>query len=383
MNIQFCFSSQYNDHHAYPKSLVNSPPPGWTYRETEVKLNPEIGRPWTKFATLPKEWIHASSLLPSGKNLWVFDTDHSEYLLEQIKGTYSPERPVLDRSLAERLILRSLSSPCRMGLIAWSESAKQSIQDMYLRHGKSDVEICVAYPSVIPPTEQPSSEELLMLDALRMNVNSASMVLLAIDVQPGICEIEGRKNLDGAVHCHKILNQHQHVEAHLILVSKNNSNYSYSNKVHWLPRLSRSALWRVYGFSDILLFLTHADATGFVLLEAMYHGLCCIGADAPSSPYVSEVIEEGITGFKVKFKQPAPYPQFSRTLDFSAVTQVLVRLDRNPDIRKKIGSTAKNQFTSGHRFSVDVRNSRIQEHIYQNYERFLANEFDKKLHIQN
>ncbi len=376
MNIQFCYSSRYNDHHAYPKSLVSSPPPGWTYRETEIKLNSEIGRPWAKFFTFPKEWIHASSLFPSGKNLWVFDIDHCEYLLEQVKGFSCPERPVLDRSLAERLILRSLSSPFRIGLIAWSESAKQSIIDLYVKHEKPYPEICVAYPSVISPTKQPFSEELLVLDALRANLNSNKIVLLAIDVQPGICEIDGRKNLDGAAYCHKILKQ-QGVDAHLILVSKNNSNYSYCNKVHYLPRLSRAALWKVYNFSDILLFLTRADATGFILLEAMYHGLCCIGADAPSSPFVSEVIEKGITGFKVKYKQPSSYPQFSRILDFSAVIQILVHLNRNPDIRRHIGNAAKNQFISGHRFSFDVRNSRIQEHIYRNYERFLAHELDK------
>jgi len=382
MNIQFCYSSRYNDHHAYPKSLVNSPPLGWSYRETEIKLNSEIGRPWASFFTFPNEWIHASSLFPSGKNLWVFDIDHSEYLFEQIKGSYYPDRPELERCLAERLILRSLSSPYRMGLIAWCESAKQSIQDIHVRHGKPGVEeICVAYPSVIPLTEQPSSQELLILDALRSNLNSNSMVLLAIDVQPGICEIEGRKNIDGAIHCHNNL-KHQCVETHLILVSKNYSNYSYSEKVHYLPRLSRSALWKVYGLSDILLFLTRADATGFVLLEAMFHGLCCIGADAPSSPFVSEVIEEGITGFKVKFKQPSPYPQFSKKLDFAAVNQILIHLSINPDIRRNIANAAQIQFTSSHRFSVDFRNNRIQEHVYRNYERFLAKGLDKKLDIQ-
>jgi hypothetical protein len=365
MEIRFCFSEDWNDHNAYPRGLAAAPPAGWSYRSADVELDPELGRPWSRFKTLPGEWIHASSLLPRESTPWVFDNDHSEYLFQQMG--YG-RHPAMTRDAAERLIVRSLSSPSCMGLIAWSESSRRSIEELFHRQNEAVVDVCVAYPGVVPPSGSPSRAEAEMLNELRAHLGAGTTRMLAVDSQTGICEIEGRKNLSDAVLSFLALRQ-LGADVELIVVSAENDSYSHSERHHRLPRLSRQALWEVYGMAEILLFLTRADATGFVLLEAMFYGLCCIAADAPSSPAVAETIEEGVTGFKVQYFRPAAYPSFSHDLDVRSVVEAVRRLISDRALRTAIGRAAMSSCSAGGRFSVEVRNATIQRHVERNHQR--------------
>src|SRR5262249_1088568 len=81
--MDFCFSSRWNDHNAYPRSLCCSQPGGWRFRESAVVFDETYGRPWCRFMRKSDEIIYASSLIPTNASPWLLDTDHIEYLFMQ------------------------------------------------------------------------------------------------------------------------------------------------------------------------------------------------------------------------------------------------------------------------------------------------------------
>lgn len=73
--------------------------------------------------------------------------------------------------------------------------------------------------------------------------------------------------------------------------------------VIFLGRLTRAELARQYGQASVFVLPSLFDAWGHVFIEAMGHGLPCIGTDCCAMP---EIIQAGVTGLLVPRGEPEP-----------------------------------------------------------------------------
>jgi glycosyltransferase involved in cell wall biosynthesis len=73
--------------------------------------------------------------------------------------------------------------------------------------------------------------------------------------------------------------------------------------VRWLGRVDRRTLQRLYAEASVFVLPSMFDAWGHVLIEAMGHGLPCIGTDCCAMP---EIIDDGVTGLLVPRAEPVP-----------------------------------------------------------------------------
>lgn len=94
------------------------------------------------------------------------------------------------------------------------------------------------------------------------------------------------------------------------------------NRVHFWGALPPSALAAAYAQAHAFALPSSREGFGIVFLEAMLHGLPCVGADAGALP---ELIADGETGWLV----PAGNP--------SALRAALDRLRRDPEAAREMG----------------------------------------------
>jgi glycosyltransferase involved in cell wall biosynthesis len=73
--------------------------------------------------------------------------------------------------------------------------------------------------------------------------------------------------------------------------------------VRWVGRVNRAELAQLYRSASVFVLPSLFDAWGHVFLEAMGHGLPCIGTDCCAMP---EIIDEGVTGLLVPRHEPEP-----------------------------------------------------------------------------
>lgn len=83
-------------------------------------------------------------------------------------------------------------------------------------------------------------------------------------------------------------------DAELILVGpKRNPAPAFGRGVSWRGRVDRTELARLYKSATVFVLPSMFDAWGHVFVEAMGHGLPCIGSDCCAMP---ELIDDGVSG---------------------------------------------------------------------------------------
>ncbi len=353
---KFCYSQDVNDHVAYPRSLVLAPPSGWSYRATTIHFDERFGRPWAHFDVVPGEVIHASSLIPTNSKIpWILDTDHIEYLLMQSSQHFGSSKETMHRTVAEEKIISGLTSTDCKHIIAWSEASKNSIIDLCSRYGVPPPKTTVLYPAVVEPTSNKTFPPSEHVSKLMRRLSPNSIKLLTIDAQLGICYESGRKNISTAVQCYQHLRSLNY-PVELIVIGSTEDIRVNDKGLHFLPRLTRADLWKLYREADILLFLSRQDSFGYVLMEAMYNGLCCIATNGNSLPAVRELIDHKHTGFLVNYLVEANYPGMSCNIDMEELITCAELSVASREIRQKVGQAARQSFMPDQRFSVQNRN---------------------------
>lgn len=354
--MRFCYSWRWNDHFAYPMSLAEAPPGGWRYRPTAVEFDRRLGRPWAHFHRRRHEIVHASSLIPTNDSPWLLDTDHVDYLLQQATDAAGGTPGARDReAIAERL-RHSLSDRRCLGLIAWSEAARRSVEELF--GGTADLpRILVAVPPVVPPPTSPDARA--RVDALLGSAPRDTLRLLAVDGQRGVCTTPGRKNVMAAIECLDRLTA-LGIEAELFVVAPLEPVVPRPG-LHVLPFLSRSEMWELYRRSDVFLFLSRQDSFGYALLEAMSNGVCCVATAGGSVPVTSEIIESGRNGVLIPFHRSRPYPEASSELDMTSLVSAVARLAYDAEYRRHLARSSASDFAPGGRFGIDRRNRLLSE----------------------
>jgi glycosyltransferase involved in cell wall biosynthesis len=95
--------------------------------------------------------------------------------------------------------------------------------------------------------------------------------------------------------------------------------------VRWLGWVNRSQLAELYGQATVFVLPSMFDAWGHVFIEAMGHGLSCIGTNCCAMP---EIIEEGVTGRLVP------------RADHQSLAEALYELLGDPDRARTMGTAA-------------------------------------------
>jgi glycosyltransferase involved in cell wall biosynthesis len=128
---------------------------------------------------------------------------------------------------------------------------------------------------------------------------------------------------------------------------------------------------RLYAQADALLFPSHMDTFGYVVLEAMAHGLPVL---APGHLALNEIVRDGHTGLlfppentlyaddtACRFPHTLPPPRrFLKALGepseayIAAVATALARLIEDPDLHGQLAEGALEEVRSG-RFSIQRR----------------------------
>ncbi|HET7232106.1 MAG TPA: glycosyltransferase family 4 protein [Longimicrobium sp.] len=357
---RFCYSRRWNDHWGYPRSLAGAPPRGWSYRPASISMDPRRGRPWCRFHARDGEIIHASSLIPTNRSPWVLDTDHAAYLLLQTAGAFNGGRRKVPATEAARGIARALASPRCAGVLAWSAAARDSIVALCEAEGVAPPRTSVVYPAVAPPDPaEGGAGALASIAPVLGALSPGSVRFLMVDGQIGVCARPGRKNLAAGVRCVRELRR-RGVDAELVVVAPSEPLFRDEPWLHVLPHIPRAALWALYGAVDVLLFLSRQDSFGYVILEAMHHGLCCIAATGPSVPAVGEILAHGETGLLLPSPPGAPYPAFSRGPSHHALLEQAYAAATDAALRRRIGAAARRETRDGGRFSPEHRNAALE-----------------------
>jgi glycosyltransferase involved in cell wall biosynthesis len=95
--------------------------------------------------------------------------------------------------------------------------------------------------------------------------------------------------------------------------------------VSWLGRVDRQQLARLYRESTLFVLPSMFDAWGHVFVEAMAHGLPCIGTTCCAMP---EIIEDGRTGHLVPRDEPEP------------LAEAIIDLLSDPGVSEQMGRRA-------------------------------------------
>lgn len=125
-------------------------------------------------------------------------------------------------------------------------------------------------------------------------------------------------------------------EAQLVIVGPD-APASCVEGVKWLGAIRDRELLRGYfGRCAVFVMPSFSEPFGLVFLEAMAHGLPCIGADRDAMP---EIIEDGVSGFLV----PAG--------DAAALGARMTQLLRDPELGRRMGERGRKRVEERYRWS--------------------------------
>lgn len=88
----------------------------------------------------------------------------------------------------------------------------------------------------------------------------------------------------------------------------------------------RERLLRAYAEADVFCLPTRFEPLGIVFIEAMHHGIACVGPDAWAVP---EMVEDGVTGLLVPPEDPG------------SLADALVRLLKDEPLARKMGAAGR------------------------------------------
>jgi glycosyltransferase involved in cell wall biosynthesis len=359
--VRFCYCGNVNDHEAYPRSLASAPPAGWRYRPTTVEFDKERGRPWGRFDTLPGELIHASSLIPTNGTPWILETDHIGFVVSQAQTSAEAMGRDVGVHEIERRLIEAITDESCLGALVWSKASKAALEDLCERHRVAPPRITQAYPAVVPPGigAWPESGELV---ATIDQFDEFGFTMLVVDGQKhrGASKVAGRKNVSAALECAKRL-RGDGARVELVVVGSTEPIRIDEHWLHVLPALDRGELWHLYGAVDLLLFLSRQETFGYLPMEAMVNGVCCLAANAHSLPAIPEIVKHRRTGILVNFLEPRPYPELSDAFDIDQAVVEIAGLIAAPEERRRLVGNASILFESEGLFSVDTRNRILAE----------------------
>ena len=106
-------------------------------------------------------------------------------------------------------------------------------------------------------------------------------------------------------------------------VSKKIKTMGLQNKVILLGK--QENLQELYSISDVCVLMSEKESFGLVLLEAMIHGVPCLGTDIGGIP---EVIKNGVNGYVIELE------------DIKGASKRLLELLENDSLRKQMGDQA-------------------------------------------
>lgn len=109
-----------------------------------------------------------------------------------------------------------------------------------------------------------------------------------------------------------------------------------SHRIHMLGR--RNDVPSLLAGFDIFALATHHEASGTVFVEAAAAGLPVVGTNVGG---VSEMFQDGVTGFLVPVRNPP------------AMAQALEKLIESPELRRKMGQAALHDYRTSGRFSLE------------------------------
>jgi glycosyltransferase involved in cell wall biosynthesis len=127
-------------------------------------------------------------------------------------------------------------------------------------------------------------------------------------------------------------------DAELVIVGpRSNPAPGFGAGVSWRGRIDRYELAQLYRSATVFVLPSMFDAWGHVFVEAMGHGLPCIGSDCCAMP---ELIEEGVSGLLVPRDAPAPLAD--------ALTEILTDPDKAARMGQAGHERVLRQWTWGH-----------------------------------
>lgn len=130
-------------------------------------------------------------------------------------------------------------------------------------------------------------------------------------------------------------------------------------------------LQTIYPSTDVFVMPTYIDTFGYAFLEAMSHGIPCIGTSHFAIP---EIVEDGVTGFVVS----SPISYFDRsfvghpelpiekidcTETVNGLTSAMRELLDSESLRTSMGAEARKRIAQG-KFSIGHRNKVLKE-VYE------------------
>ncbi len=115
--------------------------------------------------------------------------------------------------------------------------------------------------------------------------------------------------------------------------------------------------------SDIFLYPSQMDTFGFSILEAMNFGLPTVALKTPGTSSISEIIENGKTGFLVEYNNPRGYltklSEYEEKI-IMALQMQCRKLIKNKKLRENMSSKCINLIKFG-KFSIEERNKKLRK----------------------
>jgi glycosyltransferase involved in cell wall biosynthesis len=212
------------------------------------------------------------------------------------------QRVALRRPWARKRLLAALTDErCRF-LAPWSQAARRSLESAL---GAQAAELLGAktgtvLPAILPRTERPAARQRGPLRVL--------FVGTAFEAKGGV---EAIRALQIAREGHEVtLDVVSNVPARWHAQAIRTAGV----KVHPWPAPG-SQVQALFEAADVLLFPSHMDTLGFVILEAMAHGMPVLATRHFAVP---ELVEDGVSGIVVEAENPLYGPdglcRFERTL---------------------------------------------------------------------
>ncbi len=301
--------------------------------------------------------IHSCERLLRNSPLpYVLDFEHAElFVLYQ--------RAALARPWARAWLLHALCDERLRFLLPWSKAARQSLYRSLGAdaHARLDARTRVVYPAIRPAVEQP-----------RQRSTSALRVLFVGTVFYEKGAVEAIRAVQRLAKTHAV---------HLDLLSYTPAEWRSRLEGDPAVTLHRpggaDVVRRLYAQADVLLFPSHMDTFGYVVLEAMAHGLPVI---APGHLALNELVRDGHTGLlfapentlygddtACRFPHSLPPPRrFLRALGepsdvyVTGVATALTKLIEDPDLHGRLAAGALEEVRSG-RFSIERRRETLRE----------------------
>lgn len=360
--------------HPIGYSLLRYPPEGVDYTSNmsidQISFNNVYGksnvtkrniyRDVTNFFNMPRQiWIptkcdiiHTTrSFLVMNKKPWITTLEHVIYLDGGIPDGKPGKEPI-----KSKIKKRILSKHCK-GILPFSNASKKSFEHIF-KDPELTKKLTVVYPAIekIKETKGEVDYPIKLLFIGEFNMKGGRDIIDSLDHLTFDYRLDMIITRDGVPFRYKKK-----------IINNENINLIEGT----IPR--EKLFDEYYAKSDVFLFPTYIDTFGYVVLEAMAHGLPVIGSNHFA---VSEMVQNNINGYTIdplytSFDENYQYKgredqKNVKHLDNGSVVDNLSdrlnKLGNNPKLIKKMGDESLRLIDE--KFSIDIRNKKLLD-IYQ------------------